>query len=126
MIPGWQIEGYERLRTQIVRSAVKDYENALRKSNRLGAACKEQRELERWFLSNWGQLLSGDNGEYIIEKCRKSYKTSASKKGKQHMPAYVQKRIYEEYRNGVGYKTIVQRYGISSTTLYAIVRRWER
>ena len=126
MIPGWQIEGYERLRTQIVKSAVKDYENALRKSKRLGAACKEQRELERWFLSKWGQMLSGDNGEYIIEKCQATYKTSASKKGKQIVKDDLQKRIYEEYRNGVGYKTIIQRYGISSTTLYAIVRRWER
>lgn len=126
MIPGWQMEGYERLRTEVVKSAVKDYQNALRKSNRLGAVCAEQRKLEKWFLSKWGQLLSGDNGEYIIEKCQETYKTSASKKGKKNITDDVQKRIYEEYKNGARYKSIIQRYGITHQTLYNIVRRWEK
>ena len=70
MIPGWQMEAYERLRTEVVRSAVKDLEKAIKKSKRQGSICNEQIALERWFLSKWGQLLSGDNGEYIIERCR--------------------------------------------------------
>ena len=72
MMPGWQIEAYERLRTEIVRSAADDYKKALKKSDWLGEVCEEQEKLERWFLSPWGQALSGDNGEYIIEKCRKT------------------------------------------------------
>ena len=70
MMPGWQIEAYERLRTEIVRSVVKDLEKAVRKSKRQGTICDEQKNLEMWFLSKWGQLLSEDNGEYIIERCR--------------------------------------------------------
>lgn len=122
---------YERLRTEIVRSAVFDLKKALRKSERLGVVCDEQRKLERWFLSQWGQMLSGDNGEYIIEQCRKSYKRSTPyasvRAGKRkRMTDDMQKRIYEDYTNGVRYKTIIQKYGISSTKLYDIVRRWEK
>lgn len=72
MIPGWQMEAYERLRTEIVRSVVKDLERAVRKSERQGAVCDEQKALEKWLRSKWGQLLSGDNGEYIIERCRQT------------------------------------------------------
>lgn len=124
MIPTWQMDAYERLRTEIVRSAVKDLEKALRKSDRLGAVCSEQIRLERWFTSQWGQMLCGGNGEYILEKVRQNYKASVSKKGKLGVPDDVQKRIYEEYINGAKYKAIIQRYGITSTTLYNIVRRW--
>lgn len=79
MIPGWQMEAYERLRTEIVRLAVIDYKKALRKSNREGAVCKEQRNLERWFLSKWGQMLCEDMGECIIEQCLRSYKAANGK-----------------------------------------------
>ena len=72
MMPGWEMEAYERLRTEIVRAVVFDLKKAIRKSNRAGAICEEQKELEKWLLSKWGQLLSGDNGEYIIERCRKT------------------------------------------------------
>ena len=126
MIPGWQMEGYERLRTEVVKSAVKDYKNALRKSKRLGVVCTEQRSLEKWFRSKWGQLLSGDNGEYIIEKCQATYKGSSSRKGKKNIPDDVQKRIFEEFKNGERYSSITKRYGITHQTLYTIVRRWEK
>ena len=125
MIPGWQMAAYERIRTEIVKSAVNDYKNALRKSDRLRCVCEAQIALEEWFLSSWGQLLSGDNGEYIIEKCRKTYKTSVSKKGRQKIASDMQKRIYEEYKNGAMRKDIIRKYGISSETLYSIVRRWQ-
>ena len=71
MMPEWQVDAYNRLRTEIVRSAVRDYEKAIRKSIRQGEVCEEQESLEKWFRSKWGQFLSGDNGEYIIERCRK-------------------------------------------------------
>ena len=126
MIPTWQMEAYERLRTEIVKSAVQDYKIALRKSDRIGYICDEQIQLERWFRSKWGQLLSGDNGKFIIEKCRQTYKTSVSKKGKQHIPDDVQKRICREYRREGKYKTILKRYNITSATLYNILGRWEK
>lgn len=79
MIPGWQIDGYERLRIEIVRSATNDLKMALRKSNREGAICDEQIAMERWFLSGWGQMLCLDMGAYIIERCHQNYKAAHGK-----------------------------------------------
>lgn len=134
MIPGWQMEAYEKLRTEIVRSAVFDYKKALKKSDRLGVVCDEQRKLERWFMSKWGQLLTGDNGEYIMTKCQETYKCKTPyvkahgehAKKRRGMTDEQQKRIYEDFKNGVRYKAILQKYNIGATTLYNIVRRWEK
>lgn len=120
-----QMDAYERLRTEIVRSAVKDLQRAYRKSDRLGGVCKEQISLEKWFRSQWGQLLSGDNGEYIIEKCRKTYKAPTHANGKRRMPDDVQKQICVEYHNKVRPREICKKYGISSETMHQIIRRWE-
>ena len=50
------------LRTAIINQAVYDWH----KGN------KQQKEsLEKWFLSDWGQFISGDMGEIIVEKLRK-------------------------------------------------------
>ena len=123
---GWEMAAYESLRTEILRSAVKDYQKALRKSNREGAMCDEQLKMEKWFLSKWGQALSGDSGEYIIEHCRKHYKKSepTPARKRQGIPDDEQKKIYKEYIDGVGKMAILQRYKISSYTLYKIVKRW--
>lgn len=59
-------KGYERVREAIIHQAIYDYKKALRKRN--GGSIKA---LEHWFLSEWGEALSGNNGEYIIEQCRK-------------------------------------------------------
>ena len=66
-----EIEGYERLRTVVVRQVVGEYRGALKKSARKGETCQEQGSLEKWFLSPWGQTLSGDNGKLIIELCKR-------------------------------------------------------
>ena len=122
MIPGWQMEAYQRLRTEIVWSAVKDYKKALKKSERDGAVCREQRTLERWFLSKWGQMLSGDNGEYIIEHCRQTYKHRMSKYGKGAMSSEKEKKIQEDLRNGLSKREISRRYNISRYQVDAIDR----
>lgn len=124
MIPDWQIEGYERLRVAIVKSAVRDLRKAMRKSARLGSVCEEQKTMEEWFLSKWGQLLCEDRGEYIIDRCWKTYKR---KKGgtKQKIPDDVQLQIYKDYKNGVKNVTILKKYNINSSTLYFILKRWE-
>lgn len=125
MIPGWQMEGYELLRTEIVKSAVNDYLKALKKTDRIGEVCSEQLTLEEWFLSQWGQLLCGDNGELIMERCRKNYK-GVTLRENPYTSEETQKRIYRDYRNGVGHNAILQMYKISSNTLYKIVKRWEK
>jgi hypothetical protein len=117
---------FERLRIAIIRSAVMDLRTAIRKSNRVGYKCDEQKALEKWFLSSWGQLLSGDTGEYIIEKCRKTYKTQAHKNGKQQLPEDVQKQVVEEYHSGVKTSVICAKYGISDFMLRFYLKRWDR
>ena len=126
MIPTWQMEAYETLRTEVVKSAVRDLQKAMRKSDRLGCVCGEQRKLEQWFLSKWGQMLSGDNGKYIIEKCRKTYKSRVFTNGRQQLPDEVQKRICADYESGMGAKDIQSKYGISSDQMHRIIRRWGR
>lgn len=129
MVPERQLEAYELLRTEIVRVAVFDYKKALRKSERLGYVCKEQEELEQWFVSRWGQALCGGNGEYIMNKCRETYKyvTPYSKKParRNFIPEDVQIRICEDYKNGVRHRDILKKYRINPSKLYSIVRRWE-
>lgn len=126
MIPGWQMEAYERLRTEIVKAAVYDYKKALRKSDRLGVVCGEQINLEKWFLSSWGQMLSGDNGEFIIEKCRKTYKPRAYIKRKGTLPEDVQRNVCADYQQGMKFKEIHRKYGISHTQFETILRRWDK
>ena len=50
--------GVENLRSVIVISAIDDYRKAKTESEIIA--------LKKWFLSDWGQLLSGNLGEYII------------------------------------------------------------
>lgn len=54
------------LRAAILRRAVADYISAIRKRDYYQIA-----KLERFFLGAWGELLSGDHGQYIIDHCRK-------------------------------------------------------
>lgn len=55
-------DGYLNLRIAIINQAVDDW----KKGNR-----QKKADLERWFLSDWGQFISGDMGEIIVEKLRK-------------------------------------------------------
>lgn len=72
-------EGYEELRCAIVLQAVKDYRKALKYGKP-----HEAKALEKWFLSEWGQLLSRDNGAYIIEKVKQDVKGGAHNGRKQN------------------------------------------
>ena len=61
------MDGYERLRQGILKLAVKDYKSALKNGNK-----GKKTRLERFFRSEWGQLLGNDMGEEIIKQCRRS------------------------------------------------------
>jgi hypothetical protein len=50
------------LRIAIVNQACLDWRNGSE---------QDRHYLERWFLSDWGQYLSGDKGEVIIENLKK-------------------------------------------------------
>lgn len=60
--------GYENVRVGILNQAIYDYKTALKKDDN-----GQIQHLEKWFLSEWGQMLSGGNGSYIIEKVKKEY-----------------------------------------------------
>ena len=123
MIPEWQMEAYERLRTEIVRSAVIDYKKALRKSDRMGCICDEQIKMERWFLSKWGQLLSGDHGEYMIEKCRKSYKAPGKKLNAEPMTVETEEKAHKDYKAGMPKNEIMKKHNITEFQYFKMLRR---
>jgi len=53
------------LATAILKQAVDDYISAAKTDNQI-----EIERLEKFFLSDWGQTLSFDHGEYIVRHCR--------------------------------------------------------
>ena len=123
MIPGWQLEAYERLRIEVVRSATNDLKRALRKSNKSGAICNEQIAMERWFLSPWGQMLSGDNGEYIIERCHKSYKATHGKLRAAPITQETEDKAYKDYKAGLSKKEITKKHNITDYQYCQMLRR---
>ena len=122
----WEIDGYERLRTEIVKVAVFDLKKAMRKSNKLGYVCEAQENLEKWFLSKWGQILSGDNGEYIIEKCSQTYNTGNGKKKADKISPEVEERAYIDWKAGMTKKEIMKKHGITSYQYFNMLRRHGR
>lgn len=54
---------YMRLRAGIIQRAVADLTKALITNNK-----GQIRKLEKWFLSDWGQAISGNNGKFIIDR----------------------------------------------------------
>ena len=54
------------LRAAILRRAAQDYICAIRKRDYYAMS-----KLERFFLGPWGELLSNDHGQYIIDHCKK-------------------------------------------------------
>lgn len=124
MVPGWQMEAYERIRVEVVKSAVKDLKKAMRKSDRLGCVCNEQKSLEKWFLSKWGQFLCEDRGEYIIDRCRKTYKHRVLDGRKPMLTEEQEIAICEDYKSGMLSSEIFTKYGIKSRHLEAILKRW--
>lgn len=67
-------KGVNELRIGIIHQMAKQHQKMLRKRATLRKKDSwlddEIKDVERFFLSPWGQLLSGNCGEYIIEKDR--------------------------------------------------------
>jgi hypothetical protein len=59
---------YVELYAAIVKQAMADYKAALKCESK--KALKTRRECENFFLSEYGQMLSVNNGERIIKMCR--------------------------------------------------------
>lgn len=56
-------EGLILLQGAILEQATHDYKIELK--------CGGGQSLEKWFLSEWGQMLSRGHGEQIIERCKR-------------------------------------------------------
>lgn len=122
MVPEWQWEGYERLRVAIMKTAVHDYKIAMKKSEREGRKCEKEIALERFFLSAWGQFLSGDNGKLIIEKCRTAHELS--KRGRSKLTLEDEMDIYKDVRKGMTEKEAAEKRGVCETTVRRCVQKW--
>lgn len=61
-------EGLILLQAAILEQATHDYKIELKCGGGYG--------LEKWFLSEWGQMLSRWHGEEIIERCKREVKYS--------------------------------------------------
>jgi hypothetical protein len=64
----------------IVVRAAEDYRKALKKRKK-----DKARDLEKWFLSDWGQALSGGCGELIIEKIKKEMQQNGKRKSQKNV-----------------------------------------
>lgn len=61
---------YIEICAAIVKQAKRDYKEALRDPQSRKAQYT-QKECERFFLSEWGALVTCDHGAQIIEQCKK-------------------------------------------------------
>ena len=66
--------GCNELRIGIIREASFQHRKLLKERSRSRKRDRllddKIKDLERFFRSSWGEMLSGDNGDYIIEKDR--------------------------------------------------------
>ena len=67
---------YYSLASAIVENVIEEYKKALRVNNKY-----EIRRCERWFMSEWCYFLSGMDGEYIINACRKVVQNEKTNRG---------------------------------------------
>ena len=65
------IDPHQVLAIEIIKLAAEDYRNELIKSKIENLKTRECYRLERFFRSEYGQLLSMGKGEYIMEKIQK-------------------------------------------------------
>lgn len=65
---------YERLANAVIVQASKDYVTGLRKKNRNSESTSAEhdvRMLERFFHSEWYQILTSVDGTYLMDRLRK-------------------------------------------------------
>lgn len=53
------------LQAAIIKQAIYDYKRAVTDGNKYQA-----KSLEKWFTSEWGQMVCAGNGVYILEKAK--------------------------------------------------------
>ena len=69
---------YQDLANAIVQQAAKDYVSAMRKLPDSEKAKKDLRELEAFFHSDWYELLTDVNPDYLIRQLKENDKEDAA------------------------------------------------
>lgn len=123
-VPEWQIPGYENLRLRILQQAVDDYRAAIKKSRLKGEKIEAEDELEKFFLSHWGQMLSGDNGKYIIDRCQKDHSSNRRQGQSQKLTDDEQVAVVSDYLNGMKARELRQKYGITYNDIQRYLKKW--
>ena len=70
------MDGYQILSMEVMKLAAQDYRKELIKSKKNHLKTRECYRLERFFGSEYGQLLSMGKGEYIMEKLQREVEES--------------------------------------------------
>lgn len=70
------MNGYQVLAIEIIKLAAQDYKKELIKSKKENLKTRECFRLERFFRSEYGQLLSMGMGEYIMQKIQEEVEAS--------------------------------------------------
>jgi len=70
-------ELYIELYAAIVKQAMTDYKAALKDDGK--KALKMRKQCEKFFLSQYGQMLSAGNGERIIKMCREEVESETKR-----------------------------------------------
>jgi hypothetical protein len=65
------LDGYQMLAIEVVRGVAEDYREELIRCKQYQVKTPYCCELEKFFLSDYGQVLSMGTGKYIMEKIRK-------------------------------------------------------
>lgn len=79
-----QITGYELLAIAICKQAADDYAKELKISDKTGKKTHGAFLIERFFLSDWGDLLSFGQGQVIIEKVQADHRNKTKRKRKRY------------------------------------------
>lgn len=76
------VDGAMRLSGAILSDAVSTYKKLLLSYKLSGDESLKPAytNIEKWFLSDWSQILSLDNGELIIERCQKEVDEEVNRK----------------------------------------------
>ena len=115
-------EGLELLRVEIVASVVRDLKTAMAESDRRGHTTNRQISLENWLLSTWGQMLSGGNGEDIIDRCRRTYRVEKHKNGVAKISEQTKETMLKEWEKGMSQRDVAKKYGVSQSWFHKLIR----
>lgn len=65
-----EVSGWQRLAIAVVELAARDYRNAIKQARKTGKNPVGVRSIERFFKSDYGDLLTFGHGEEVLRKLK--------------------------------------------------------